>query len=40
MQNAVVEDAEKNDVRDRDLVHGEGGTIGLPETPGDLSQDD
>jgi hypothetical protein len=30
IQNAVVEDADENDVKDRDLVHGEGGTLDLP----------
>jgi len=40
MQNAVVEDADENDVKDRDLVHGEGGTLDLPVKPGDMSKDD
>jgi hypothetical protein len=40
LQQAVIEDADKNDGRDRDLEHGEGGTLGLPSKPGDLSQDD
>ena len=40
MRNAAVEDADKTDGGDRDLVHGEGGTIDLPEKPGDLSKDD
>lgn len=40
IQNAVVEDADENDVKDRDLVHGEGGTLDLPLKPGDMSKDD
>lgn len=40
MQQAVIEDADKSDGRDRDLEHGEGGTLGLPSKPGDLSRDD
>ena len=40
MQNAIVEDAGETDGEDRDLVHGEGGTIDLPRTPRDLSKDD
>jgi hypothetical protein len=40
LQDAIVEDAPQNDGADRDLVHGEGGTLGLPSKPGDLSQDD
>lgn len=39
-QQAIVEDADKSDSRDRDLEHGEGGTLGLPSKPGDISQDD
>jgi hypothetical protein len=35
-----IEDADKSDGRDRDLEHGEGGTLGLPSKPGDISQDD
>ena len=37
---AIVEDADKTDSRDRDLVHGDGGTIDLPVQPKDLSKDD
>jgi hypothetical protein len=33
MREAVIEDAGENDGRDRDLVHGDGGTVGLG--PGD-----
>jgi hypothetical protein len=40
IQNAVVEDADESDVKDRDLVHGEGGTLDLPVKPGDMSKDD
>jgi hypothetical protein len=40
MQQAVIDDADKSDGRDRDLEHGEGGTLGLPSKSGDLSQDD
>ena len=40
MQNAVIEDADKSDGADRDLVHGDGGTLGLPTKPEDLNQDD
>jgi hypothetical protein len=36
---AVVEDAGKAEVDDRDLVHGEGGTLGLGEDE-DLNRDD
>jgi hypothetical protein len=39
-QRAIVEDADKTDGKDRDLVHGDGGTIDLPVKPGDMSRDD
>jgi hypothetical protein len=39
-REAVVEDADENAGRDRDLAHGEGGTIKVPETPSDLNRDD
>jgi hypothetical protein len=39
-QETVVEDAGDTDNNDRDLAHGEGGTIDLPTSPGDLSKDD
>jgi hypothetical protein len=39
-QDAIVEDADKTDGRDRDLVHGDGGTIDLLVEPGDMSKDD
>jgi hypothetical protein len=38
-REAVVEDAGKTEVDDRDLVHGEGGTLGLGEDE-DLNRDD
>lgn len=40
MQEAIVEEFGETADRDRDLVHGEGGTIDLPTKPGDLSKDD
>lgn len=40
MQEALVEEFGETADRDRDLVHGEGGTIDLPTKPGDLSKDD
>jgi hypothetical protein len=39
-QETVVEDPGDTDNNDRDLAHGEGGTIDLPTSPGDLSKDD
>ena len=39
-REAVIEDAPETDDKNRDLVHGEGGTIGIPAKPGDLSRDD
>ncbi|MDA9410326.1 hypothetical protein [Bradyrhizobium sp. CCBAU 45384] len=38
-QEAHIEHAGETDTN-RDLAHGEGGTIDLPTRPGDLSQDD
>ena len=35
-REAIVKDADKTDGSDRDLVHGEGGTLDLPTKPGDL----
>ena len=40
MRKAVVEDADKTEGAGRDLVHGEGGSIGLPVGPNDLNHDD
>ncbi len=40
MRKAIVEDADKTEGADRDLVHGEGGSIGLPVRPGEVDQDD
>ncbi len=37
---AVIKDADKTEGKDRDLVHGDGGSIDLPVKPGDLSKDD
>jgi hypothetical protein len=39
MQQAIIEDADENDGKDRDLVHGDGGTIGLGADD-DLNRDD
>jgi hypothetical protein len=39
MRDAVVEDAGKTEVEDRDLVHGDGGTLGLGDGE-DLNKDD
>lgn len=39
-RQAVIEDADENDGGDRDLVHGDGGTLELPVKPGDMSKDD
>jgi hypothetical protein len=38
-QEAVVEDADRTDIAGRDLVHGDGGTLGL-DTADDLRRDD
>jgi len=40
LRETVVEDADETDVADRDLEHGEGGALGLPTKPSDLSHDD
>jgi hypothetical protein len=40
MQDAIVEDADKTEGADRDLVHGDGGTLDLPTGPEDLNHDD
>lgn len=37
---AIIQDADKTEGADRDLVHGDGGTLGLPTKPEDISQDD
>lgn len=39
MQEAVVEDANKTEGEDRDLVHGDGGTLGLGDGE-DMNKDD
>ena len=38
-KNAIIKDADKTDGKDRDLVHGDGGTIDLPVKPADMSKD-
>jgi hypothetical protein len=38
-RQAIIEDADKVESKDRDLAHGDGGTLGL-RRPEDLSQDD
>jgi hypothetical protein len=38
-RQAIIEDADKTEGKDRDLVHGDGGTLGLGR-PEDLSRDD
>ena len=39
-REAIIADADKTDDGDRDLVHGDGGTLDMPTKPGDLSRDD
>lgn len=39
-QEPIIEDAGETKDGDRDLVHGDGGTIDIPAKPGDLSKDD
>ncbi|AWL94836.1 MULTISPECIES: hypothetical protein [Bradyrhizobium] len=39
-QEAIIEDAGETKQSNRDLVHGDGGTIDIPAKPGDLSKDD
>lgn len=39
-QEAIIEDAGETEDKDRDLVHGDGGTIDIPTKRGDLSKDD
>jgi hypothetical protein len=39
-REAVIEDGDKTDVADRDLIHGDGGTIEIPTKPADLNRDD
>jgi hypothetical protein len=39
MREAVVQDADKTESKDRDLVHGDGGTLGLGDGE-DLNKDD
>lgn len=40
MEESMAEDADKTEGADRDLVHGDGGSIGLPLGPDDLNHDD
>jgi hypothetical protein len=39
-QQAIIKDADKTDGSDRDLVHGDGGTIELPTKSTDINRDD
>ena len=39
IQQAIIEDSDKTEDTDRDLVHGDGGTLGLG-APEDLNHDD
>ncbi|TYO64447.1 hypothetical protein FXV83_22175 [Bradyrhizobium hipponense] len=39
-QAAIVEEANKTNSGDRDLVHADGDNIDLPDEPGDKSKDD
>ena len=39
MREAIVEEADKTEGKDRDLVHGDGGTLGLGAGE-DLNKDD
>jgi hypothetical protein len=39
MREANIEDADKTEGKDRDLVHGDGGTLGLGDDE-DLNKDD
>jgi hypothetical protein len=38
MRQAIIADADKTEVKDRDLVHGDGGTLGLDGE--DMNKDD
>lgn len=40
MREAQIKDAPKTGDDDRDLVHGDGGTIEIPTKPSDISKDD
>ena len=39
-REAVGEDEDEAEGGNRDLAHGEGGTMNVPETPSDLNRDD
>ncbi|PIT04104.1 hypothetical protein TSA1_27520 [Bradyrhizobium nitroreducens] len=36
----LIDNSSEASAENRDLVHGDSGTIGLPTKPGDLSKDD
>ena len=38
IREAVTQDADKTEGKDRDLVHGDGSTIGLPVQPDDQNK--
>lgn len=40
LEEARIADAPETGDEDRDLVHGEGGTIEIPAKPSDISKDD
>ncbi|MCK1358940.1 hypothetical protein [Bradyrhizobium sp. 199] len=40
MPDAIIEEPGETRDSGRDLAHGEGGSISVPEKPGDLSKDD
>jgi hypothetical protein len=40
MQQAIAEDADKTEDADRDLVHGDGGSVGLRAGVDELNHDD
>ena len=40
LQRLVVENVDTAEGGDRDLAHGEGGTLGVPNKPADLNHDD
>jgi hypothetical protein len=39
-QQAIIKDADKTEGSDRDLIHGDGGTIELPTKSTDFNRDD
>ena len=38
-REAIIPDAAENDGKDRDLVHGDGGTLDMPVKSGDIARD-